>query len=370
MATDRTDQPPIDDLEALDDDVEVFDEVEVLIDDDGTEYFVADGVRFEFADDGYAYAVADGPAEPAEPAEPAGDRSAAPTSWDDEVWSDDDAPPSPFSRQGEVLAATGAASAGVGPSPDAAQRQDRPAAPSDGDGGGALLRLEGVRSGYGSLPVLHGVDLSIAAGETAVLLGLNGAGKTTTAMSVCGALGTWDGTITFDGTDITSWSTKKAVDAGIVMVPEGRRVFPDLSVAKNLQMGAWSRRRDTDAMAEQLERVFGYFPRLKERTAQMAGTLSGGEQQMLAIGRGLMARPRLLIVDEASMGLAPVIVRDVFDIVSEIARDGVTVLMIEQNVAALDVADVAYVMEQGRMVTELRGDDVRDRDQVSEVLMG
>ena len=240
----------------------------------------------------------------------------------------------------------------------------------DADGDGPLLVLDDVRSGYGALPVLHGVSTSVKRGETAVLLGLNGAGKTTTALNVCGALDTWQGTITFDGTDITGWSVRRCVREGIVMVPEGRRVFPDLSVDKNLQIGAWSQRRLPDWFDTQREKVFDYFPRLRERADQLAGTLSGGEQQMLAIARGLMARPKLLVIDEASMGLAPVIVHDVFEIVSQINDDGVTVFMIEQNVSALDVANVGLVMEQGRIVTELRGDELRDRDAISSVLMG
>ena len=233
-----------------------------------------------------------------------------------------------------------------------------------------LLRLDGVRSGYGTLPVLHGVGFGIRRGETAVLLGLNGAGKTTTAMNVCGALSTWGGTITFDGRDATGWTTRQAVDNGIVMVPEGRRVFPDLTVERNLQVGAWSQKGRDGWFPQQRDRVFDYFPRLRERRTQLAGTLSGGEQQMLAVGRGLMANPRLLVIDEASMGLAPVIVADVFDIVGQINDDGVTVMMIEQNVGALDVADVGLVMEQGRIVRELRGDELTDRGLVSEVLMG
>ena len=226
------------------------------------------------------------------------------------------------------------------------------------DDGAELLRLDGVRSGYGKLPVLHGVGFGIRRGETAVLLGLNGAGKTTTAMNVCGALPTWGGTITFDGRDATRWTTRQAVDNGIVMVPEGRRVFPDLTVERNLQVGAWSQKAQHGWFEQQRDRVFEYFPRLRERRTQLAGTLSGGEQQMLAVGRGLMANPRLLVIDEASMGLAPVIVADVFDIVSQINDDGVTVMMIEQNVGALDVADVGLVMEQGRIVRELRGEEL------------
>jgi branched-chain amino acid transport system ATP-binding protein len=183
-------------------------------------------------------------------------------------------------------------------------------------------------------------------------------------------LATWSGSITFDGVEISGFSTKKCVEAGIVMCPEGRRVFPDLTVEKNLQIGAWSQRRDAGWFEQQREVVFGYFERLEERADQLAGTLSGGEQQMLAIGRALMARPRLLIIDEASMGLAPVIVHDVFEIVRQINKDGVTVLMIEQNVGALDVADEAIVMEQGHIIELLRGDHLADRSKISEILMG
>ena len=288
---------------------------EWLVDADGTSYVVdEDGVRWELAGDGYAYPVEADPTEPTWP-------TASP-------------------------------------------------APGDGTDADELLRLDGLRSGYGKLPVLHGVGFGIRRGETAVLLGLNGAGKTTTAMNVCGALPAWGGTITFDGRDATRWTTRQAVDNGIVMVPEGRRVFPDLTVERNLQVGAWSQKGVDGWFEQQRDRVFEYFPRLRERRIQLAGTLSGGEQQMLAVGRGLMANPRLLVIDEASMGLAPVIVADVFEIVGQINDDGVTVMMIEQNVGALDVADVGLVMEQGRIVRELRGDELTDRSLVSEILMG
>ena len=314
-------------------DLEVVEDVDWHVDDDGTEYFIdEDGTRFELGDDGYAYSV-----DPDDAA----------------------AEPSPFSPEAADVT-TEIPTVRVG---------ERSAPAPDGQAP-VLLELDDVRSGYGSLPVLHGVSATIRQGETAVLLGLNGAGKTTTALNICGALRTWGGTITFDGQDITRWGTKKAVANGIVMCPEGRRVFPDLTVAKNLQIGAWSQRKEKGYAEEQRDRVFGYFPRLGERTSQLAGTLSGGEQQMLAVGRALMANPRLLIVDEASMGLAPVIVHDVFEIVRQINRDGTTVLLIEQNVGALDVADVGLVMEQGRMVKELRGDRLRDRDEVTSVLMG
>ncbi len=237
-------------------------------------------------------------------------------------------------------------------------------------GDGALLAVRDLRAGYGERPVLHGISFAVREGETAVLLGLNGAGKSTTALNLAGALRPTSGTITFDGQDATRWSAARAVAAGIVLVPEGRRVFPDLNVEKNLRVGAWSKRRHRDVVQQQLERVFGYFPRLEERRTQMAGTLSGGEQQMLAIGRGLMARPKLLIIDEASLGLAPVIVKDVFEIVRHINEDGTTVILIEQNVGALAVADVGLVMEQGRIVAEFRGDELEDPTRVREIFLG
>jgi branched-chain amino acid transport system ATP-binding protein len=234
----------------------------------------------------------------------------------------------------------------------------------------SLLDLTEVRSGYGQVPVLHGIDLTVGEGQTAVLLGLNGAGKTTTALTICGALPVWSGTVRCGGVDVTSASIGARVRQGIVMVPEGRRVFPDLSVERNLLIGGWTQRRDQTWLTEQRERVLGYFPRLRERLPQLAGTLSGGEQQMLAIARGLMTRPRLLIIDEASMGLAPVIVKDVFDIVRRITQDGVTVLLIEQNVGALEIADLGIVMQQGRVLQELRGDELRDQKAVSQLLIG
>ncbi|MBW3658107.1 MAG: ABC transporter ATP-binding protein [Actinobacteria bacterium] len=324
-------------------DLEVVEDADWYVDDDGTEYFIDDdGTRFELGDDGYAYAVEDAAA------------------------AEDDGP-SPFSPDAEATGRDADVTTEI-PTVRVSAREPEPV--TEGSDAPVLLELDNVKSGYGSLPVLHGVSATIRQGETAVLLGLNGAGKTTTALNICGALRTWDGTITFDGQDITKWGTKKAVANGIVMCPEGRRVFPDLSVGKNLQIGAWSQRKERDYAEEQRERVFGYFPRLGERVNQLAGTLSGGEQQMLAVGRALMAKPKLLIVDEASMGLAPVIVHDVFEIVRQINQDGTTVLMIEQNVGALDVADVGLVMEQGRMVKELRGERLRDTDEVTSVLMG
>jgi branched-chain amino acid transport system ATP-binding protein len=358
-------------------DLEVLDEVEWLTDADGTEYFLHEGVRYELGDDGYAYEV--GPASPNADAPvadhvPGTDELAARDASGDAP----DAEPAPAGEGRDDAAAAETEATRVIPAvrtavpPVAGLREPESAAavPPPMPAEGTLLRLSGLRSGYGSLPVLHGVDIEVAVGETAVLFGLNGAGKTTTALNVCGALKPWDGTIHFDGQDVTSWNTKRCVDAGIVMVPEGRRVFPELSVGRNLQVGAWTQRKDEDWVAAQREQVLDYFPRLRERQSQLAGTLSGGEQQMLAMARGLMARPKLLIIDEASMGLAPVIVKDVFDIVRQINGDGVTVLMIEQNVGALEVADLGVVMEQGRIIKTLRGDELSDRSVISEALMG
>jgi branched-chain amino acid transport system ATP-binding protein len=254
--------------------------------------------------------------------------------------------------------------------PEAKARRHGGSSGGSSNGSGVLLRVSDVRSGYGRVPVLHGLSFEIKEGETAVLLGLNGAGKTTTGLNVCGSLSTWSGTIEFDGRDATRWNTHTAVANGIVMIPEGRRVFPDLTVEKNLEVGAWSQRNNAGWEPDQRGRVYDYFPRLQERRNQLAGTLSGGEQQMLAIGRGLMANPKLLIIDEASLGLAPVIVKRVFEIVRQINADGVTVLMIEQNVGALSVADVGLLMEQGRIISELREKELKNPTEVRKVFLG
>jgi len=356
------------------DDVEIVEEeVELLVDADGTEYFIDDdGVRWEMADDGFAYPAGEGPEAVSDDVAEDVDEAADEDNGDDAAAADkpvDDTLIWPASLDGDDAGDPDADQDTTSEVPAVSVRTaPTPEAPATANG--HMLQLTDVRAGYGKLPVLHGVSFGIRTGETAVLLGLNGAGKTTTAKNVCGALSPWAGTITFDGQDATNWSTRQAVSNGIVMVPEGRRVFPDLSVERNLQVGAWSQRKDKGWFESQRDQVFDYFPRLRERRQQLAGTLSGGEQQMLAIGRGLMANPRLLIIDEASMGLAPVIVQDVFEIVSQINEDGVTVLMIEQNVGALDVADMGLVMEQGHIIRELRGEELRDRTLVSEILMG
>ena len=234
-----------------------------------------------------------------------------------------------------------------------------------------LLEVTDLTSGYGALPVLHGVSFAVGRGEIAVLLGLNGAGKSTTVQNLCGAVRPWSGSITFDGKDATKWSVAQAVREGIILVPEGRRVFPELSVEKNLQVGAWTQRKNGDWFDTQRERVFDYLPRLRERQGQLAGTLSGGEQQMLAIGRGLMANPKLLIIDEASLGLAPVIVKEVFRIVSQFREAGVTVILVEANISALDIADVAVVFEKGVIVAEVRGKELRQGGaRIRELVLG
>lgn len=209
-----------------------------------------------------------------------------------------------------------------------------------------LLTLEGLRAGYGAVEVLRGVDLHIAPGELVALLGSNGAGKTTLNSVVSGLVPTWAGRVMFDGQDLTGAHYRRVVQAGLIQVPEGRKVFPNLTVLENLELGAFTRARAR--RAENLIRVFDIFPRLRERQTQLAGTMSGGEQQMLAIGRGLMAEPKLLILDEPSLGLSPLLVEEMFNLIAQLRADGLAVLLVEQNVVqSLAIADRAYVMENG-----------------------
>ena len=234
----------------------------------------------------------------------------------------------------------------------------------------ALLDVKGLRGGYGTLPVLHEVDLSIDEGATAVILGSNGAGKTTTLLNIVGMNKPWAGTVEFAGQDFTGKDTSKMVEAGMVLVPEGRRVFPALTVAKNLHMGGWIHRKKAAVIKERMEKVFDYFPRLHERAGQLAGTLSGGEQQMLAIGRGLMSSPKLLMIDEASLGLSPVLASTVFKIVKQINADGVTVILVEQNTGAVAIADKTFVMEKGRIVFSGSGSEVLESPEIREAYLG
>ncbi len=222
----------------------------------------------------------------------------------------------------------------------------------------AFLEVEALEVSYDQ-PVLLGISFEVEEGETAVLFGLNGAGKTTTVTTIAGLLRPDRGAIRFDGRDIAGSSASSLVAEGISLSPEGRRVFPRLTVLENLTMGAWVRRRESALVAEQQELVFEYFPRLRERTDQLAGTLSGGEQQMLAIGRALMSRPRLLLIDEASLGLSPTLASTVFEVVGRINDDGVTVVIVEQNVGVLPYADRALIMEKGTLVYTGVGDEIR-----------
>ena len=212
----------------------------------------------------------------------------------------------------------------------------------------ALLDVQGLKAGYGAIEVLRGVDLQVMPGETVALLGSNGAGKTTLNLALSGLVATRAGTIDFDGQNINDLHYRKRVGRGLIHVPEGRKVFPNLSVHENLELGAFARARVR--RPENLERVYTTFPRLKERTGQLAGTLSGGEQQMLAIGRGLMGEPRLLILDEPSLGLSPLMVDELFGLIAQLRTGGLALLLVEQNVGqALDIADRAFVMENGQI---------------------
>ena len=212
----------------------------------------------------------------------------------------------------------------------------------------ALLNVQGLKSGYGVVEVLRGVDLQVMPGELVALLGSNGAGKTTLNLTLSGLVATRGGQVQFEGQDITGLRSRQVVQQGLIQVPEGRKVFPNLSVHENLELGAFTRGRER--RAQNLDKVYETFPRLKERVAQLAGTLSGGEQQMLAIGRGLMAEPRLLILDEPSLGLSPLLVEELFGLISLLRSSGLAILLVEQNVGqSLDIADRAYVMENGQI---------------------
>ncbi len=224
-----------------------------------------------------------------------------------------------------------------------------------------LLTVRDLRTGYGTVPVLHGISLEVDEGEIVAVLGPNGAGKTTTLSAISGLIKPWSGSITFDGEEIGGITPSGTVARGIAHVPEGRHVFPALTVEENLKIGSWAQRANPSAYRQNLDRVTTYFPVLGERRTQLAGTLSGGEQQMLAIGRALMSGPKLLIIDEAALGLAPVVVDTVFDIVREIRRDGNTVLLVEQNApVTLALADRVYLMQRGEITTGGRADEVRE----------
>lgn len=227
-----------------------------------------------------------------------------------------------------------------------------------------LLELKQVTAGYGRLPVLHGVDLEVGAGEIVALIGSNGAGKTTLMMTICGRPRASEGRIVFDGLDITDLPTHAIVRLGIAQSPEGRRIFPRMTVLENLQMGSIIA-NDAESFELDLERVSALFPMLKERRNQRGGTLSGGEQQMLAIARALMGRPKLLLLDEPSLGLAPLIVKQIFSTIAELNRQGLTVFLVEQNAYhALKLAHRGYVMVNGRITMTGTGQELLGSEEV------
>jgi branched-chain amino acid transport system ATP-binding protein len=220
-----------------------------------------------------------------------------------------------------------------------------------------LLAVHGLRAGYGETEVLRGVDLVVNDGEIVAVLGSNGVGKSTLNRAISGVLRAYSGSIIFEGVDVVHEMAQAIVARGLIHVPEGRRIFPNLSVRENLDLGSYRRARAH--RAKNRERVFAIFPRLHERRSQRAGTLSGGEQQMLAIGRGLMAEPKLIILDEPSLGLSPLLVEELFALVRRINADGVSVLLVEQNVVqSLEVADRAYILSEGKFVMSGRAADI------------
>lgn len=233
-----------------------------------------------------------------------------------------------------------------------------------------LLQLDGISAAYGAVQALHEVSLEVGEGEVVTLIGANGAGKSTCLKVITGLLPASRGVVRWSGQDINSVPAHRRVPLGLSMAPEGRQVFSRMSVRENLEMGAYTQ-RDAKQIADDLERVLVMFPRVRERLTQQAGTLSGGEQQMLAIARALMSRPRLLILDEPSLGLAPLIVRQIFDIIREIRSTGLAVLLVEQNARqALQVADRAYVFEVGRVTLSGVASDLADNPEVRKAYLG
>lgn len=231
-----------------------------------------------------------------------------------------------------------------------------------------ILEVKDLNVSYGGIKAVKDISFSVEAGEIVTLIGANGAGKSSTLRSIVGLVKPESGGITFNGKEIMALPTDQVVKEGITLVPEGRRVFADLTVLENLKIGAYMRK---DPLEEDIEWVYDLFPRLKERSWQLAGTLSGGEQQMLAIGRALMSRPKLIMMDEPSLGLAPIIVQGVFDIIREINKQGVTILLVEQNAnMALKAAHRAYVMETGRITLSGTGKELAENEEVRAAYLG
>jgi len=233
-----------------------------------------------------------------------------------------------------------------------------------------MLKIENLQVAYGGIQALRGISMEVPEGKIVTLIGANGAGKSTTLRTVSGLVKASGGSITYDGTELLGMPINRILEAGIAQVPEGRRVFANLTVLENLKAGAYLR-RDKDGIRKDIQWVYELFPRLQERSWQLAGTLSGGEQQMLAVGRGLMSRPKVLMMDEPSLGLAPLVVQGIFDIIREINRQGVTILLIEQNAnMALKIADLAYVLETGTITMQGTGAELLANESVKEAYLG
>lgn len=231
-----------------------------------------------------------------------------------------------------------------------------------------MLKIENLIVNYGGIEAVKGISLEVPDGSIITLVGANGAGKSTTLRSIVGLVKARSGSITLDGEELLGQATTDIVSKGITLVPEGRHVFPDMTVLENLKIGAYLRK---DKLSDDIERIYNLFPRLKERSWQAAGTLSGGEQQMLAVGRAMMSKPKIIMMDEPSLGLAPIIVQGIFDIIQQINKEGTTVLLIEQNAnMALKVADYGYVMETGRISLTGTGTELLANEQVKELYLG
>jgi branched-chain amino acid transport system ATP-binding protein len=231
-----------------------------------------------------------------------------------------------------------------------------------------MLKITNLKVNYGGIEAVKGISFEVPDKSIVTLIGANGAGKSTTLRTISGLVKPGKGKIEFDGEDITGKTPEKIVSLGITMVPEGRKIFPDLTVLENLRIGAYLRK---DKLDDDIEWVYSLFPRLRERSWQMGGTLSGGEQQMLAVGRALMSRPKLMMMDEPSLGLAPIIVRGIFDIIREINKQGITILLIEQNAnMALQIADIGYVMETGRITMSGPGKELLKNEDVKAAYLG
>ena len=234
----------------------------------------------------------------------------------------------------------------------------------------AMLEIKDIEVYYGMIQAIKGISFEVNEGEVIALIGANGAGKTTTLHTITGLLSPKKGSVIFEGKDITKAPAHKIVSLGIAHVPEGRRVFAELTVYENLKMGAYTR-KDKDEIEKTLEMVYKRFPRLEERKNQLAGTLSGGEQQMLAMGRALMSHPKIIVMDEPSMGLSPILVNEIFDIIQEVSKGGTTVLLVEQNAKkALSIADRAYVLETGRIVLEGDAKVLMNDDSIKKAYLG